>query len=156
MKDHSNILYGILAMIAWIAFLAVLFGSYLLANGYSADYFIDEETGGWLSLLFFTIWAAAWYRIGAHYRKVFLAQKEAMKEAFPKLDDKTISKCIMQEDTVKAARTLAIVFGTAVPWYAVANVRSEVTTRNAVYIGILMTLTLACAWYYHAHKSKVE
>lgn len=96
MKDHSNVLYGILAMVAWIAFLAALFGSYLLANGYPADYFLDEETGGWLSLLFFAAWAAIWYAIGSHYRKVFLAQKEAMKKALPQLDDKAISRCVMK------------------------------------------------------------
>lgn len=96
MKDHSNVLYGILAMAAWIAFLAVLFGSYLLANGYSIDYFLDEETGGWLSLLFFAVWAAIWYAIGSHYRKVFLAQRKAMKETFPQLDDKAISRYVMK------------------------------------------------------------
>ena len=94
MKSHSNILYGILAMVAWIVFLAALFGSYLLANGYSIDYFLDEETGGWLALLFFAAWAAIWYAIGSHYRKVCLAQKEAMKKALPQLDDKTISRCV--------------------------------------------------------------
>ena len=95
MKDRSCVLYGILTMGAWLVFLVVLFGLYLIAEGYPVTYFVDEETGGLISLAFFVAWAAIWYGIGAHYRRVYLVRKDIMRKMYPEMNEKALPKQVL-------------------------------------------------------------
>ncbi len=71
---------------------------------------------------------------------------------FPNLSNKDISSCVQKECFTKAARTLSFVFGTAVPWYVIGNVRDTVRAKDAVWVSILMLATLFFTCYYKYNK----
>lgn len=54
-------------MSLWILFVIVVWGSYLYITKRPFSYFIDEETGGFISATFFLSWALIWFGIGQHY-----------------------------------------------------------------------------------------
>ena len=56
-------------MSLWILFVIVVWGSYLYITKRPFSYFIDEETGGFISATFFSSWALIWFGIGQHYSK---------------------------------------------------------------------------------------
>ena len=49
---------------------------------------------------------------------------------------------------------LSRVFFIAVPFYVAANVKDTVTLRNCIYIGILMTISIALYGYYKKNGTK--
>ena len=49
---NKHVKNGIISMMAWIMFLAILFGSYLYLTNSPFSYFVDEETGGFISSAF--------------------------------------------------------------------------------------------------------
>lgn len=55
---------GLISMSLWILFVIVVFGSYLYITKRPFSYFIDEETGGFISATFFSIVGThlVWYR----------------------------------------------------------------------------------------------
>lgn len=152
MKKH--VLLGMCTMAIWCIFLLGLFGVYLIITHQSISYFYDAETGYVGFIFFFILWLIIWYKIGSHYGSIYIAEKELYQKNHPKLSEKVIKNNILKQYVEKLSKTLAIVFGTAVPWYVIGNVRDEVRTKDAIYIGLLMLLAIFFASSYKYYKSR--
>lgn len=60
MKDNRK--YGLLVVFAWLVFAVSLISGYAVCHDVPVlEYFLDEETGGFISACFFTAWALTWY-----------------------------------------------------------------------------------------------
>lgn len=151
--DRDNKI-GLVFAIVWMLFVVVLFASYLYIKDYPVDYFIDEETSGFISLGFFCLWAAIWFFIGRHLSKDFAAKKFVYKQQYPLLTEEVINKAFKEWYFSKLARTLSIVMFCAVPFYIAANVQGDLTTKNYIYIGSLMILSTVLYWYSKRHSSQ--
>ena len=75
---NKHIKNGIISMMAWIMFLTILFGSYLYLTNSPFSYFVDEETGGFISGAFFLGWALVWFGTGRHYSIDYEAKKHIL------------------------------------------------------------------------------
>ena len=73
-------------MIAWMLFLVILFGSYLYLTNSPFSYFVDEETGGFISSAFFLGWALIWFGIGRHYSIDYETKKQVFIESHEGMD----------------------------------------------------------------------
>ena len=152
MKSHVS--YGICAMAIWCLFLFVLFGGYLAVSHQPISYFADEETGGIGFALFFLLWMFIWYKIGSHYRKMYLFKKAVFQKRFPELSQKDIDASFRKECIAKFSKVLAIVFGTAVPWYTIGNIRETVDTKDVIYLSLLVIATIIFASCYRYYKKR--
>lgn len=75
MKDNRK--YGLLVMSAWLVFAVSLISGYAAYHDVPVlEYFLDEETGGFISVCLFTAWALIWYFVGSHARKEYVARLE--------------------------------------------------------------------------------
>ena len=117
--------------------------------------FIDEETGGFISLCFFCLWALIWFCIGKHVSNDFTLKKKMYKQKFPLLTDVSLNKIFMEIYTAKIAKTLSYVFFYSILFYAAANIKNSITLKNCIYIGILMFASIMLRYYskWISHKS---
>ena len=150
MDRHSKI--GLKTMCVWILFLTVLYGSYAVVTNSPLGGLLDKETGGFITLAFFVVWALVWFAIGRHFSRDFTKKKEAWKQTYPNMDEMVIEKTFRTYYLSCLAKMLSIVFFFAVLAYVAANVRGTITLRNGIYIGTLMVLSIICGIYYKKHR----
>ena len=150
MDRHSK--FGLKTMCVWIIFLTVLYGSYAVVTNSPLSGLLDKETGGFISLAFFVVWALIWFAIGRHYSRDYEQKKEACRNQYASVSDELLNKAIRDEYFSKIAKMLSCVFFFSVLAYVAANVREEVSTRNCIYIGVLMSLSILTYWYYKTHS----
>lgn len=152
MNRHNKI--GIISMGIWMVFLAVLFGSYLLMTKQPITCFIDKETGGFISGVFFVAWALIWFGIGRHYSFDYEAKKKSFVKSYDGLDKNLLCKTFRKAYFANIARILSMVFFVSIPFYVAANVRDSVTLMNCVFIGFLMLFSIVCFGYYKKNNIK--
>ena len=150
MDKHTK--NGLISMMCWILFLVVLFGTYSYVQDAPLNGLLDKETGGFISLAFFVGWALIWFAIGRHYSCDYEQKKEVYRKQYPSVNDELLNKAFRDEYFSKIAKMLSYVFFFSVLAYVAVNVRGEVTTRNCIYIGVLMSLSILTFWYYRTHK----
>lgn len=151
---NKHVKRGLLSMSIWILFLTLLFGSYLLITKQPFTYFIDEETGGFISGAFFVAWALIWFAIGRHFSMDYDNKKAVFMKKYKDFDEVITSKTFEKAYFADIARILATLFAIAVPFYVAANVRGAITLKNCIYIGILMILSMICYRYYKKNYNK--
>ncbi len=144
---------GLITMTCWILFLAVVYGTYSYVQDAPLKGLLDKETGGLISLTFFVLWAFIWFAIGRHFSRDYEQKKEAYHNKYPSVSDELLTKAFRVEYFSNIAKMLSGVFFFSVLAYVAANVRGEVTTRNCIYIGVLMVLSIVTYLYYKTHKS---
>ena len=140
-------------MIAWIMFLAILFGSYLYLTNSPFSYFVDEETGGFISSAFFLGWVLIWFGIGRHYSIDYEAKKQVFIESHEGIDRYIIDKAFRKAYFSSGAKVLAIVCFISVPCYVAANVKGEPTLKDCILIGILMLASIILYAYYKRNRA---
>lgn len=150
-KHNKN---GIISMTIWIAFLIILFGSYLYVTQKPISYFLDEETGGFISGAFFLGWALIWFGIGRHYSLDYDIKKQHFITKYQEMDKDVVSKIFKKAYLSKIARMLSVVFFVSVPFYVAANVKDTPTLRNCIFIGIFMVLSIIFYGYYKKNSVK--
>lgn len=52
---------------------------------------------------------------------------------------------------VRTAKTLTVVFSTAVPWWLVLNAGDRLGIKDYVVMAVSAVLALVCYWYYRKH-----
>ena len=142
---------GLISMMCWILFLVGTFGTYSYLQDAPLKGLLDTDTGGFISLAFFVGWALIWFAIGRHYSRDYEQKKEAYRKQYPSVSESQLAKAFRDEYSSGIAKMLSGVFFISVLAYVAANVREEVTTRNCIYIGLLMALSIITYWYYKAH-----
>ena len=148
-KHQKN---GLIFMMCLILFLVVTFGTYSYVQDALLKGLLDKETGGFISLAFFVVWALIWFVIGRHYSRYYEQKKEAYRKQYPSVSESQLAKTFRDEYSFGIAKILSGVFFLSVLAYVAANVREDVTTRNCIYIGVLMALSIITYWYYKAHQ----
>ena len=152
---NKHIKNGIISMIAWILFLAILFGSYLYLTNSPFSYFVDEETGGFISSAFFLGWALIWFGIGRHYSIDYETKKQVFIESHEGIDRYIIDKAFRKAYFSSGAKVLAIVCFISVPCYVAANVKGEPTLKDCILIGMLMLASIILYAYYRNRAAGV-
>lgn len=150
---NKHIKNGIISMIAWILFLAILFGSYLYLTNSPFSYFVDEETGGFISSAFFLGWALVWFGIGRHYSIDYEAKKHIFIENHEGIDRSIVDKAFRKAYFSSVAKVLAIVCFISVPCYVAANVKGEPSLKDCILIGILMLTSIVLYAYYKRNRA---
>ena len=150
----KHIKNGMISMCIWIIFLVILFGSYLYLTDAPFTYFIDKETGGFISGSFFLAWALIWFGIGRHYSIDYESKKRVFLQKFQDVDENIVLNAFRKAYFSNIARMLSMVFFVAVPFYVAANVRDTVTLKNCISIGILMILSIITYLFYK--KNHIE
>ena len=150
---NKHIKNGIISMIAWILFLVILFGSYLYLTNSPFSYFVDEETGGFISSAFFLGWALIWFGIGRHYSIDYEAKKQVFIESHEGIDRYIIDKAFRKAYFSSGAKVLAIVCFISVPCYVAANVKGEPTLKDCILIGMLMLASIILYAYYKRNRA---
>ena len=145
---NKHIKNGIISMIAWMLFLVILFGSYLYLTNSPFSYFVDEETGGFISSAFFLGWALIWFGIGRHYSIDYETKKQVFIESHEGMDRYIIDKAFRKAYFSSGAKVLAIVCFISVPCYVAANVKGEPTLKDCILIGMLMLASIILYAYY--------
>ena len=135
-------------MSIWIIILVILFGSYLYLTDTPFTYFLDKETGGFISGSFFLVWALIWFAIGRHYSIDYELKKQVFLQKYQGVDIKFVCKAFKKAYFSNIARMLSTVFFVSVPFYVAANVKGEVTLKNCIFIGALMILSIVFYRYY--------
>ena len=143
---------GLISMMCWILFLVGTFGTYSYLQDAPLKGLLDTDTSGFISLAFFVGWALIWFAIGRHYSRDYEQKKEAYRKQYPSVSESQLAKAFRDEYSSGIAKMLSGVFFIFVLAYVAANVREEVTTRNCIYIGLLMALSIITYWYYKAHQ----
>ena len=150
---NKHIKNGIISMIAWMLFLVILFGSYLYLTNSPFSYFVDEETGGFISSAFFLGWALIWFGIGRHYSIDYETKKQVFIESHEGMDRYIIDKAFRQAYFSSGAKVLAIVCFISVPCYVAANVKGEPTLKDCILIGMLMLASIILYAYYKRNRA---
>lgn len=150
---NKHIKNGIISMIAWMLFLVILFGSYLYLTNSPFSYFVDEETGGFISSAFFLGWALIWFGIGRHYSIDYETKKQVFIESHEGMDRYIIDKAFRKAYFSSGAKVLAIVCFISVPCYVAANVKGEPTLKDCILIGILMLASIILYAYYKRNRA---
>lgn len=150
---NKHIKNGIISMIAWMLFLVILFGSYLYLTNSPFSYFVDEETGGFISSAFFLGWALIWFGIGRHYSIDYEAKKQVFIESHEGIDRDIIDKAFRKAYFSSGAKVLAIVCFISVPCYVAANGKGEPTLKDCILIGILMLVSIILYAYYKRNRA---
>lgn len=140
-------------MIAWMLFLVILFGSYLYLTNSPFSYFVDEETGGFISSTFFLGWALIWFGIGRHYSIDYETKKQVFIESHEGMDRYIIDKAFRKAYFSSGAKVLAIVCFISVPCYVAANVKGEPTLKDCILIGMLMLASIILYAYYKRNRA---
>lgn len=144
----SYIKYGFVTACCWNILL--LFALFIRANvkEVSISYFFDDGMEGIGMAFFLMAWTFIWFGIGAHTRKDFLAQKQSYRNQYPDLDNRIFDKAFTTYYFSKHAKTLFIVFTTAIPWYVIGYVREPLKGSDFIIITPLMLLSIFCFWFY--------
>ena len=150
---NKHIKNGIISMIAWMLFLVILFGSYLYLTNSPFSYFVDEETGGFISSAFFLGWALIWFGIGRHYSIDYETKKQVFIESHEGMDRYIIDKAFRKAYFSSGAKVLAIVCFISVPCYVAANVKGEPTLKDCILIGMLMLASIILYVYYKRNRA---
>lgn len=145
---------GILFMSMWVLFIVLLFGIYMYITDTPFSYFLDEETGGFISAGFFLAWALIWYGIGRHFSRDYEIKKNIFINNCQGVDGRIASEAFRKSYFSKTSRMLSIVFFVSVPFYVAANVKDTVTLKNAIYIGILMAFSII--FYAYNKKNNIK
>lgn len=150
MKTHVKC--GLLTALGWNVLLLIAFLIRARLKEVSVSYFFDDGTGGWGITALLIVWSLIWYTIGAHIRKEFLSQKEQYRTLFPLLEKETFNLAFKRYYFSRYAKTLGIVFTTAIPWYVIGYVREPLSCTDFTVIGPLMVLSVLCFWYYKKYR----
>lgn len=134
-------------------FLVILFGSYLYLTNSPFSYFVDEETGGFISSAFFLGWALIWFGIGRHYSIDYETKKQVFIESHEGMDRYIIDKAFRKAYFSSGAKVLAIVCFISVPCYVAANVKGEPTLKDCILIGMLMLASIILYAYYKRNRA---
>ena len=134
-------------------FLVILFGSYLYLTNSPFSYFVDEETGGFISSAFFLGWALIWFGIGRHYSIDYETKKQVFIESHEGIDRYIIDKAFRKAYFSSGAKVLAIVCFISVPCYVAANVKGEPTLKDCILIGMLMLASIILYAYYKRNRA---
>lgn len=134
-------------MFSWISFLVILYGAYSFITNKPLDMFLDEETGGFISLGFFTLWAFIWFCIGKHMSKDFAIKKSFFKQKYPLLKTEELNRAFTALYKAKIAKSISFVFFCAVPFYLAANVKGAITLKNTIYCGCFMIISIVLFLY---------
>lgn len=156
MKAYNK--YGLGVMAIWILFVIIIVSSYAAYNNCSfLEYFIDEETSGIISTIFFVAWALIWFAIGSHGRKEYEAMLMSYSVNYPDIRQEDIRNIVKTHYFAKLAKLLTISFGTAVPgWWIVKCIQhseSQPTTKDYIVSFVLIILTFVSYLY---HKKKTQ
>ncbi len=143
-------------MAAWLVFSASLICGYAAySNVTPLEYFLDEETGGFISGGMFIAWAVIWYFIGSVSRRRYLKLKDAYMKAYPDVDRKELDRVFRAGYFAKSTRTLAVVFGTAVPLWLVIGFSTGITVKDYVVAAAFAVLAVTCLSFYREIKKKM-
>lgn len=146
MKSHIK--YGLITTCCWNILL--LFTLIIRADVKEVpiSYFFDDGTEGIAMTIFLIAWAFIWFGIGSHARKDYLIKKQLYKNMFPNIDNRAFYKAFTTHYFSKHAKTLSIVFTSAIPWYVIGYVREPFKVTDFVVIAPLMFLSIICFWFY--------
>lgn len=146
-----------MTMTLWIVFVITLVSGYAIYNKCSFfEYFVDEETNGVVSGLFFTAWAIVWFSIGSHGRNKYITMCKYYSQTNPLIDQSEVRRTIRVYYFTKLAKILTAVFSTAVPWWWVVKMiltgRSSPTIKDYIVTFVLVILSTLCYWFYTRNK----
>lgn len=140
-------------MIGWNVFVVLLAVVSATVNNRSYASFFDDGAHGIVISLFLVAWSLIAFGIGRHFRKDFLLKREFYREQAPELDEAIFDKAFKAHYTAKNAKMLAILFATAIPWYAIGYVRESLKTKDLIVILLLTILSSGFLGLYYV-KSK--
>ena len=110
-------------MSIWNLFVILLLGAYLYITKRPFSYFIDEETGGFLSATLFLSWVLIWFGIGQHYSKDYDIKRNIFKQKHQDIDIEGLNVMFRKTYFANIAKMLSSLFFISVPFYLAANVR---------------------------------
>lgn len=157
MKNNRK--FGFLLLGAWIVFFFSVIGGYAAYHHVPfLEYYLDEETGGFISGLFFLVGAVVWYLLGAHEGRSYEATVKVLQDKYPDVESSELKKLIRTYYLTKRAKLLTAFFAVSVPWWWIVNMATGKSPRLLDYIatGLLMILSIITYWYYNRHKSVLE
>ncbi len=146
---------GLISMSLWILFVIVVWGSYLYITKRPFSYFIDEETGGFISATFFLSWALIWFGIGQHYSKDYDIKRNIFEQKNQGIDTKDLNLMFRKTYFANFAKTLSSLFFISVPFYLAANVRDLPSLKDCIIICLLMLLSITSYLYYKKNKEEI-
>lgn len=145
---------GIISMSIWILFIIILFGSYLYITEKNFSYFLDEETGGFISVAFFIGWALIWFAIGRHYSREYEIKKQFFIKEHQGIKIEQLEKIFKKIYFSDIARMLSIVFFVFVPFYVAANIKDTPRIKDYIFIGVFMVISIFSYTYYKKNRIK--
>lgn len=149
---NNNVKTGLISMIAWILFVIILCGGYLLATHQTIEYFKDEDTGWVIPSIFFIVWALIWYGIGYHAHKKYIENKAVYMDMHKKDSREKAAVAFRSTYLGKQSKMLSRVFLCAVPFYVALNISEIGTAKNIIVVGILMIISVLLYSYHQTHK----
>lgn len=154
---NNHVKAGLLVMLAWNVIVALLWGSYLVATNQSVEYFIDEDTGGFITAAFLTAWSLIWYGIGCHYHKEYTLKKEAYIKMFSfGRSEKEVAREFQTAYLSKYSKMLSRVFFVFVLAFVALHAATDLlTVRCLAELGVLMALSIVFYAYYKRHSMGV-
>ena len=144
---------GIISMSIWILFIIILWGAYLYITEKNVSYFLDEETGGFITAAFFIGWALIWFAIGRHCSRDYETKKQLYINKKNGIGIEQLEKTFKKIYFSDMARMLYKVFIGFVPCYVVANVRDTPTIKDYVFIGAFMVISMVSYVYYKKNRN---
>lgn len=154
---NNHVKAGLLVMLAWNVVVALLWDSYLVATNQSVEYFIDEGTGGFITVAFLTAWSLIWYGIGCHYHKEYTLKKEAYIKmySFGRLESE-VAREFQTAYLSKYSKMLSRVFFVFVLAFVALHAATDLfTVKCLAELGVLMALSIVFYAYYKRHSMGV-
>lgn len=144
---NDNHKYGLTAMVIWLIFsTSIILGYAEYHNMSFFEYFLDEETGGFISVTMFAAWAAIWYALGFNARKKYVKSINAYIKEYPSIEEETLRKMFKHEYLAKNSKILSRIFVTAIPIWLLLNIYT-LSTHDYVIMCAFGVCALFCYIY---------
>lgn len=108
-------------------------------------FFDNIEVDSWLGFYFCSAMATAvWFYIGYALRKEYVIQKDQFVSSFKDINRIDVERLFKLNFISRYTKILTVVFVTAIPWYMIAHVRSDLKMRDIIFIGIFIVASVVC------------
>ena len=112
------------------------------------------------SWLGFYIWYAlatlVWFYVGYGLRKEYVTKREVYLSSFKDLDKEKVNRLFKLHFLGGYSKMLTVFFVAAIPWYMIANVRSDLRLKDIIYIAFFMIASLVCLYFTKYTKRKMR
>ena len=147
--------WGVTFALSWNVLLLSVYTIMCLVEGVA---FSDNITvDSWLG---FYIWYAlatlVWFYVGYGLRKEYVTKREVYLSSFKDLDKEKVNRLFKLHFLGGYSKMLTVFFVAAIPWYMIANVRSDLRLKDIIYIAFFMIASLVCLYFTKYTKRKMH